>query len=385
MLGFSVAWNSVRRCREVCAATGLVAVMTLLAGTSLAQQEQTQPTQQPRVQYQAPELPTASQPGKTMMYRHPKLGYFLAIPPGAIVEHREKINGIALKSRKGYMITLQTGQAKIGTPLPEMMTHLEHRYLGTGKPWTRKLGEQPTRLAGLEGFEAIYEGAGSMVRVVVARGPVLDYAFIFIAPPQEFKKLVGDFNWVLRSFRPALAPKGESSATGGDGLVEMMQGKVQTLPDQGIGYTLNYPQSWIVEQGEGPVIILSGRQGTPAYYATVNIQNIRPAVGDGDLTKATQHVVASLKNQLRAADAGVRFPGQGGYVYSRQGQTLHGLQFTVEYERGGKAFRQWNVVLPRPDNGLVHVWSYAAPQEIYDRYGVIAGKILESWTINLSR
>lgn len=320
------------------------------------------------------------------MFRHPKLGYFVAIPPGAIVEHRDQVRGIAMKSRKGYLITLQTGPAKIGTPLPELMSRLEQRYLGNGRPWSRKLGEQPGRLAGFESFEAMYEGAGSKVRVVVTRGPRLDYAFIFIAPPQEFPKLESDFNWVLQSFRPSQgSDNAETSPQGGDGLVEIMQGKTRQMPDNGLGFTIDYPQSWVVEQGNGASVIISGRKGTPAYFATINIQNTRPSVAEADLTQATQNVVSDLKNQLKNAGPNVRFPGQGAYVYSRQGVTLHGLQFTVEYERSGQSFRQWSVVLARPDNDIVHVWSYAAPQAAYDRYGAIAGKMLESWTLQAQR
>jgi hypothetical protein len=330
---------------------------------------------------------SASQPmlgneGKPMLFRHPKLGYLVAIPPDTIVEQKDEINGIIMKSRKGYMITLQTGSAKTGTPLQELMSKLEQRYLGNGRPWSRKLREGPTRLAGLNAFEALYEGAGSMVRVIVTRGSKLDYAFIFIAPPQEFSKLIGDFNWVLQSFRPVSRAnnKGEFSQQG-DGLNEMMSGNVRHMIDSELGFTIDYPDSWIVEKGDGPFVVISGKKGTPAYFATVNIQNVYPDVGTKDITQATQNVVAGLKGLLKQADPNVSFPGQGAYAYSQQGLILHGLQFTVLYERKGEKFRQWNVVLARQDNTIVHVWSYAAPEDRYDRYGAIAGKMLETWKL----
>lgn len=320
--------------------------------------------------------------GKPMLFRHPKLGYLVAIPPDAIVEHRDEINGIAMKSRKGYMITLQSGAAKTGTPLSELMSKLEQRYLGNGRPWSRKLGEKPTKLAGLDAFESLYEGAGSKVRVVVTRGSKLDYAFIFIAPPNEFPKLIGHFNWVLQSFRPVSV----TSAMGlgskqGDGLNEMMSGNVRHMTDIELGFTIDYPNSWIVEKGNGPFVVISGKKGTPAYFATINIQNIYPKTGTTNVTQATQNVVASLKRQLKQADSSVSFPGQGAYAYSQQGLILNGLQFTVLYERDGEKFRQWTVVLTRPDNTVVHVWSYAAPEDRYDRFGAIAGKMLETWKL----
>jgi hypothetical protein len=136
-----------------------------------------------------------------------------------------------------------------------------------------------------------------------------------------------------------------------------------------------------VEKGNGPFVVISGRKGTPAYFATINIQNIYSKVGTADITEATQDVVAGLKRQFRKADPSVSFPGQGAYTYSQQGLILHGLQFTILYERDGERFRQWTVVLARPDNTIVHVWSYAAPEDRYDRFGAIAGKMLETWKL----
>ncbi|MBC8268462.1 MAG: hypothetical protein H8E36_06915 [Rhodospirillaceae bacterium] len=346
-------------------------------GQGAAQQAGQRPAPENQVQ-----TPGVGEQRGAMMFRHPKQGYLIAIPPGAIVEHRDEVSGIAMKSRKGYMITVQTSDAKTGTPLPDLMSRLEQRYLGNGRPWSRKLGGQPSKLAGLPAFEALYEGAGSRVRVIITRDSKFDYAFIFIAPPQEFDKLIGDFNWVLQSFRPAHGGKdGNVSVAAGDGLVEMMAGKVQHLKDGGLGFTIDYPFSWRVEQGRGQFIVISGKKGTPAYFATIHIQNVQPPAGAANITQATERVVADLKRQLKAADSSVRFPGQGAYRYAKDGLTLNGLQFTVEYERNNQKYKQWTVVLARPDNGIVHVWSYAAPEDRYQRYGAIAGHMLQSWQI----
>ena len=326
--------------------------------------------------------PMLGKAGKPLLFRHPKLGYLVAIPPDAIVEQRNEINGIAMKSRKGYMITLQTGAARTGTPLPELMSKLEQRYLGNGRPWTRKLGEKQTSLAGLNAFESTYEGAGSMVRVIVTRGSKLDYAFIFIAPPQEFSKLIGDFNWVLQSFRPvSIVNKQGITGQQADGLNEMLSGNISRMTNNKLGFTIDYPNSWSVEKGNGPFVVISGKKGTPAYFATVNIQNVYKDSGSTDITQSTQKVVESLKQQFKQADPNASFPGQGAYAHSQQGEILHGLQFTVLYERGGEKYRQWTVVLARSDNTIVHIWSYAAPEDRYDRYGAIAGKMLETWTL----
>jgi len=349
----------------------------VLIGQGAAQQ-MTVPTPAPIV--------VPSEQGKVVMFRHPKQGYLVAVPPGVIVEHRDAVSGIAMKSRKGYLITVQTSIAKSGTPLPEMMAKLEQRYLGNGRPWSHKLGGQPTRLAGLPAYEAMYEGAGSRVRVVLTRGGKYDYAFIFIAPPQEFNRLAADFKWVLHSFRPAhVREDGHTSKKSSDGLVEMMAGNVQHLNDNGLGFSIDYPHSWQLEKGGSSFVVISGPKGAPAYFATINIQNVQHPAGVANITKATQNVVEELKRQLRQADSGVRFPGHGAYVYSKEGQTLNGLQFTVEYERDKTKFRQWTVVLAHPESKIIHVWSYAAPEDRYERFGAIAGHILESWRISAGK
>ncbi|MBT4934662.1 MAG: hypothetical protein HOL66_16610 [Rhodospirillaceae bacterium] len=357
-------------------------VLVLVWGLTWVGQGVAQQTAQPQAPEGQIQAPAVGEQPSAMMFRHPKQGYLIAIPPGAIVEHRDEVSGIAMKSRKGYMITVQTSDAKTGTPLPDLMSRLEQRYLGNGRPWTHKLGGQPTKLAGLPAFEALYEGAGSRVRVIITRDSKFDYAFIFIAPPQEFNRLISDFNWVLQSFRPAHGGMdGNVSAESGDGLVEMMAGKVQHLKDSGLGFTIDYPFSWRVEQGSGPYVIISGQKGSPAFFATITVQNVEPPSGVANITQATQRVVADLKRQLKQADASVRFPGQGAYGYAKGGLTLNGLQFTVEYEHLGQQYKQWSVVLARPDNGIVHVWSYAAPEDRYQRYGAIAGHVLQSWQI----
>ena len=162
----------------------------------------------------------------------------------------------------------------------------------------------------------------------------------------------------------------------------MLSGNVSHLKNNELGFSISYPKSWSVERANGPFVIISGKKGTPAYFATVNIQNVYKKEGSEDITQSTQNVVEDLKQQLKQADPNASFPSQGAYVYSQEGIILNGLQFTVLYEREGRKYRQWNVVLARLDNNIVHIWSYAAPEDRYDRYGAIAGKMLETWKLS---
>ena len=187
----------------------------------------------------------------------------------------------------------------------------------------------------------------------------------------------------MQSFRPqSLSYKQGITGPQSDGLNEMLSGNVSHLKNNELGFSISYPKSWSVERANGPFVIISGKKGTPAYFATVNIQNVYKKEGSEDITKSTQNVVEDLKQQLKQADPNASFPSQGAYVYSQEGIILNGLQFTVLYEREGRKYRLWNVVLARLDNNIVHIWSYAAPEDRYDRYGAIAGKMLETWKLS---
>ena len=171
---------------------GCLLISFVIPGSSpvFAQTGQAQPQQNP-----APK-------GQVKTYLHPIRKFTAAIPVGAEVSERGKAVQVSIRSRRGYIINLQTGDANPALSLAHMIAKLESKYLGEGKPWSQKLGGQASQLTGLSAVEALYEGAGTRVKVVVARGVKTDFVIIFFAPVESFENLEHEFNWFLSNFSP---------------------------------------------------------------------------------------------------------------------------------------------------------------------------------------
>jgi hypothetical protein len=242
------------------------------------------------------------------------------------------------------------------------LARLEARYLGSGRPWSVKIGEKQSSVAGMDALEALYEGSGSQIRVVVARGRTLDYVFFFFASIIDFKTHQTDFDWVLDNFQPVAAD-----------LVIGNMGTPQKFNGAGLGYVMDYPEAWTFERPGGPAVVFSGKKETPEYFATINIQNV-----SGDNAAA---LIGKLKRDIATIDGAAAFADEKPFGYSKSGQTLQGLQFSVTYTKHGTRYRQWTVAIPRPEGNIIHLWSYAAPDDRFARLAPIAGKMLKSWTI----
>lgn len=310
---------------------------------------------------EAPAAPEKPSPG-ALIFKHPKIGYLLAMPPGVQLEDRGEERGIVLTSRKGYLITVQTGHSNPTMSAHNLLARLESKYLGPGRVWSVKIGEKPAMVAGQDALEALYEGAGSRIRVVVSRGRTLDYVFFFFASLENFHKHQPDFDWVLDNFQPADADR----MAGG---MEMLQ----KFKGAGLGYVMDYPQNWTFERPGGPAVVFSGKKGTPEYFATVNIQNV-----SGNDAAA---LIDKLKRDIATIDAAAAFADEKPFNYAKGAQSLSGLQFSVVYAKQGTRYRQWTVAIPRAGGKIIHLWSYAAPDDRFARFAPIAGKMINTWTI----
>ena len=152
-----------------------------------------------------------------------------------------------------------------------------------------------------------------------------------------------------------------------------------------VGYTMAYPSDWIVERPDpkSSVVMFSGKQGTEAYDATVNIQNLMTTKTGGKYTDADS-VVKDMQNQVKAGATDVKYPMETRDVsYTTQkGTELKGKQFVVEYTRDGKTNRQWQVILPRPEGGYIYMLAFTAPVSIFDKYSDLAQAMIQSWNLS---
>jgi hypothetical protein len=154
----------------------------------------------------------------------------------------------------------------------------------------------------------------------------------------------------------------------------------QKFVDRGLGYALAYPDSWVAAR-EGPfLVVFSGREGTEAFRATVSIENVLPP-GAGTPTAAIAAVLADFKVRLARAVPDVRTEAETPIFRGAGDKRIEGSQFLVNYGYGGEMFRKWVVIMRRTAAPVVHIWSYTAPRDRFDRFRPIAEAMLESWTI----
>ncbi len=354
-----------------------------------------------------PPIPGTMQPGvaKPVAYQDQNRGFMLVAPAGARFQERNEGNQIAIQSRKGYAVNIQVGDANPSMPTGSMFSKLEAQYLGDGKPWARKTAESNTIIAGLPAGVAQYEAGSTRTKVIIVRGMKTDFVFMFFAPITHFEKLTTEFEWIMASFRPAPAEKPSVPA-----VQEMVQPAQKPQPqvraeaspavnpagrpapkqamrapdmaafaEAGYGYQIEYPHEWRLEKLSAFTNVISGPLGTPAYDAIVALQNVKPESLGGD---AAQIAFDDLKSKLSQQAGVVDFVGEKPVTYAKHGLTLQGRQFVANYAHEGRQFRKWALVLPRPEGGVAHIWSYTAPAAQFEAYRPIAERILNSLKID---
>ncbi len=374
-----------------------------VAAASPASSAQAEPATSPTGLPPVPGAVSAT-PAKPIAYQDSKRGFMLVAPPGARFQERANGDQIGIQSRKGYAVNIQMGDANPSMSTDQMFHKLELQYLGDGKPWSRKVGEKTQVVAGLPAGIAYYEAGSTKTKVVIARGNQTDFVFMFFAPISHYEKLAVEFEWILASFRPAPSEKPAEPAK----LVEEPSAhekqpplRAEAAPDAipagrpkpaepesapdvvifseaGYGYRIEYPSEWHLEKLSAFTNAISGPQGTPAYDAIVALQNVRPG-GEGDVARIA---LDNLKANLAQQAHGVQFIGEKAVTYAKFGLKLQGHQFVANYDHQGQRFRKWALVIPRPEGGIAHIWSYTAPASRFDTYRPVAERILNSLKID---
>ena len=154
----------------------------------------------------------------------------------------------------------------------------------------------------------------------------------------------------------------------------------QRFADRGLGFAVAYPETWIAAR-EGPyLVVFSGREGTEAFRATVSIENVLPP-GAGTPTAAIAAVLADFKMRLARAVPDIRTEAETPIFRGAGDKRIEGSQFLVHYNHGGEMFRKWVVIMRRAALPVVHIWSYTAPSDRFDRFRPVAEAMLESWSI----
>lgn len=370
------------------------------------------PQQQPLPQETAPANDAGPDPQTTpvqvtkepSLFIHPTRGFSMPIPPGVAVSHRGKEMHVAIRSPKGYVMNLQTGDSNGIIPLPGMLARLESRYLGERGPWLRKLDEQTLAVAGLPAIDANYQGHRTRTRVIIARGNKTDFVFTFTAPLDLYDDHERIFDWVLTHFKagegehPAQAPVAQSDqgmepkapvkmpVRAGGEVASFAAGRPDPGPamapppdmnrftEPGYGFLMDYPKAWTVNKPTAYTATFSGPEGATSHDAVVSVQNVNPTgAQSGD--QAAVMATADLLKALQSGTRGMKVLGEGKLAESP------GSQFIARYEYSGTTYRKWAVVVPRPQGTIAHIWSFTAPETAFESYRPVAESMLRSWTL----
>ncbi len=330
--------------------------------------------------------PKGNVSAKPSVYIHPKRNYQLILPPDATLLEEGANVDVSIRSRRGYVINIQAGLANPRIGLGKMVGLLESRYLGPGRPWSLKMGEDDLTVGGLPARKVGYLGSGTRSDVVIARGAKTDFVFMFFAPPDSFEPLSLEFAAVLASFKPPAAELTKRApAAGGHVPGKQALGahvlEKKTFSD--LGYRINYPLNWTIERPSAFAILFGGPEGTPAYFATISIQNISPPAATRP-ERAFKAVYKDLKAQLSKKDLNATYFKEDPFIYEKQKIRLLGKKFLVGYTIDGQRYKQLTIVMPRPDFPVVYIWSYRAPQDRFHIYLPAIQKSLDTWTLEIT-
>jgi hypothetical protein len=156
---------------------------------------------------------------------------------------------------------------------------------------------------------------------------------------------------------------------------------VKTYQNHDSRYSIQYPGDWEVDTPEQGLVVFNGPRDTPAFYSTINVQTVLTKKNGGEYA-TIDDFIKDIKKQARLQSKDTKFLNQVPYSLPRGAlDPLKGTSFEFIYTYQHVTFKQWQIVLLRPDNQVFYAWAYTSPLDQYDKDLSIAKAMLSSWTI----
>jgi len=179
--------------------------------------------------------------------------------------------------------------------------------------------------------------------------------------------------------RPEGSPPGAADVFG--------DGPVKVFEPRTWGYRLTFPGQWIARTPRPYTLVLSGPEGSDAFYATVTLQNRR--VDDGiPPEQAAEQVLSAYREDLQSRYESLQvlrdtiFRPPPNTVDGQRSDLPHGRQLVVAWKTpNGVPMYQWAVCRPRPHGSVAHLWAFTGDSALFDTYLPIARAILDTWSI----
>lgn len=152
----------------------------------------------------------------------------------------------------------------------------------------------------------------------------------------------------------------------------------KTFKNNELGFSINYPADWEYTQPNVWTVLFSGKQGTEAYYSTVNVQIIASKQTGGKYG-TVEETIGGLKKQFLTAPQAKIIAEGASTLTQADGTKLEGRRLIVTYFlEGTQPTKQDQRVFPKKDGLGFYAWAYTSPTDQYDKYFPIVESMLES-------
>lgn len=150
--------------------------------------------------------------------------------------------------------------------------------------------------------------------------------------------------------------------------------------DKNNRFSIRYPTNWEYTKPEKGTVLFHGKEKTPAYYSTVNIQTVLTKKTGGNFSTVNE-LADDLKSQIMKRSSNAKILDQGDAQLPTNPTKVQGKYLIFTYDYQGQSFQQMQFVLIREDNLLFYTWAYTSPKKQYKTYLPKAQTMYESWKI----
>lgn len=166
-----------------------------------------------------------------------------------------------------------------------------------------------------------------------------------------------------------------STATAGKNVL------VNTYDNKSSKYSIKYPANWEYTTPSKGTVLLSGKQGSPTFATTVNIQTILSKKTGGQYADLNEFM-NNLKKQFLEQAPDTKFLKEDNITLKQaNGDKIEGKYVVVTYTYKDQVFKQWQVVTQRADGLVFYAWAYTAPIDLYETAISIAKAMFKTWSI----
>ncbi len=148
-------------------------------------------------------------------------------------------------------------------------------------------------------------------------------------------------------------------------------------------YSINYPANWEYSKPDKATVVIGGKEGSPDYDSTVNIQTVLTMKAGGKYKNVIEFM-DSLKNQAleQSDDTEILSEEPISIDATADSIGMNGRYMVFTYTYQGVKFKQMQFVFERGDQEAFYAWAYTSPVQRYDTDYPIAKAMFATWAVH---